>query len=84
MVDVDQELWLFGHFNHNQSGPYSATTTTITEMTMTFFRQINIFNNEIITNGKDNDTTMEKAIKQQKQQLQHQFKETYLSAVPAA
>ena len=37
LVDVDQELWLFGLFNHNLSGPYSATTTTITEMTMTFF-----------------------------------------------
>ena len=41
LVDVDQELWLFGLFNHNRSGPYSSTTTTITEMTMTFFFSTN-------------------------------------------
>ena len=52
MVDVDQELWLFGLFNHNRSGPYSATTTQITELTMTFLSLSLCANLQVSINSK--------------------------------
>ena len=52
LVDVDQELWLFGLFNHNQSGPYSATTTQITELTITFLSLSLCANLQVSINSK--------------------------------